>query len=460
MPAVSTLTDSLGRRTALRAMFAVIVLLSAVQIGLAYQSSLAEGVDRAQRTLDPGTETDGFTVATAATGSNGQIVAWDENGTVRFRNDTYPEYFDADPSPVGKTTLLYTASKTYTGPGCSDCALNVIERVNMTTGEVTRLYSHVIPYRGSVRYHDVDRINDTHFVVADIAGDQVFIVDTETGIREWTYDAQSVYTPESGGEFKGDWTHVNDVEVLSDGRIMVSLRNHDSVVFLNRSTGQVTDWTLGTDDDHSTLYEQHNPDYIPRANGGPNVIVADSENHRVVEYHRTEDGEWTQVWTWTDDRLTWPRDADRLPNGHTLVTGSGSDRVMEIDESGSIVWSASITMPYEAERLGTGSESANGPAASEAGLQSRTGAEDTESANEGDGSSGRLEVPGMLEVWLFVKNALPGPLVNGLLFVLPSWLGTSDLPALVGLAGALGTWTLSELYWFGVRIRSPVTRRV
>ncbi|MFB6187541.1 MAG: arylsulfotransferase (asst), partial [Halobacteriaceae archaeon] len=78
-----------------------------------------------------------------------------------------------------------------------------------------------------------------------------------------------------------------------------------------------TNKTLGTNNNHSIIYEQHNPDYIPEKDGGPAVVVADSENNRVAEYQYL-DGEWNRSWVWRDSQLRWPRDADRLPNGHTL----------------------------------------------------------------------------------------------------------------------------------------------
>jgi len=65
------------------------------------------------------------------------------------------------------------------------------------------------------------------------------------------------------------------------------------------------EWTLGSEDDYDTIYEQHNPDFIPAERGGPAVVVADSENGRVLEYQR-EDGDWEQSWTWEDRRLQWP----------------------------------------------------------------------------------------------------------------------------------------------------------
>lgn len=57
---------------------------------------------------------------------------------------------------------------------------NVLERVNLSSGEIEQLFSRITPRRHSTRWHDADRLNETHFVVADIARDRVFIVNTET----------------------------------------------------------------------------------------------------------------------------------------------------------------------------------------------------------------------------------------------------------------------------------------
>ncbi len=43
--------------------------------------------------------------------------------------------------------------------------------------------------------------------------------------------------------------------------------------------------------------------------------------------------------------LNYPTDADRLPNGHTLVAHSGE--VAEYDAKGKKVWSAKAAFPIE-----------------------------------------------------------------------------------------------------------------
>jgi hypothetical protein len=384
------------------------------------------------------TDPPGGTSGTAA------IVAYTDDGRTLYHNDTYGNYFDVDPDPPGSRTVLYVAGTRH--DDCPDalvarangsfedgCAEVVIERANLTTGETERLHSAVTEWD---IWHDVDRLSEDRLVVADIADDRVFTLDTTTGAVEWEWRAEADFDrAESGGQ-PGDWTHVNDVESLEDGRIMASLRNHDRVVFIEPGSGVQRDWTLGAEDAYGILYEQHNPDYIPASQGGPAVLVGDSENNRVVEYQRV-DGQWRQTWTWQDSGLRWPRDADRLPNGHTLVTDSQGDRVLEVDENGAVVWSIRVPTPYEAERLGTGDESTNG-----------TSRQTLTNETAGDSATGE-ETTGLAWVVAFVT----GPLTNGLLYVAPGWMRFGDLLVALGLGTTVLAWLGAELYWRRARRR-------
>ncbi|WP_233563428.1 arylsulfotransferase family protein [Haloarcula sp. Atlit-7R] len=306
------------------------------------------------------------------------------------------------------------------------CTRNGYERVNLTTGEVTRVWSETTPGKEATRYHDADRLNETHLAVADIYLDRVFVVNSTSDQTEWTWNASSAFPRETGGPYPEDWTHINDIEVLEDGQLMVSARNQDRVVFLNRS-GLIEGWTLGEEDNYSILYEQHNPDYIPTERGGPAVLVGDSENNRVVEYQRTGDS-WEQSWVWRDTRMQWPRDADRLPNGHTLITDSNGNRVFEVDKQGEVVWSVNIAFPYEAERLGTGDESAGGPSATQANLDSRTG-----SLRD--------------SLLIIAKQLIPGKYLNGLMYITPVWMGFLEVLELVVLLTSCLLWAGIEIVW-------------
>ena len=307
--------------------------------------------------------------------------------------------------------------------GDEACTRNGIERVNLTTGEKTPVWSRITPGKDESRYHDADRINDTHVAVADIYLDRVFVANVSADRIVWSWNASDAFPTDSGGPHPTDWTHINDVEVLPDGRFMVSVRNHDQVVFIEPGTGLQEDWTLGADDDHDVLYEQHNPDFIPEADGGPAVIVADSENSRVQEFQRTDDG-WQRTWVWSDVRMQWARDADRLPNGHTLVADSNGDRVFEVDESGEIVWSVDVGFPYEAERLGTGAESQGGPSA-------------TATAEDASAGSARSDV----------TRSVGGKYLNAAMYVSPIWMGPVELGALVLGVLAILALVLVEVAW-------------
>jgi hypothetical protein len=457
-----------------RAAFVFVLALSAAGLAYGYAVGSAEttleghvgpdGVDSDAQIAPP---SDGVTVV--ATDSNSwrgkesegpraraELVAVGPDGTARYYNDSHTRYWDVDPVSGTEMTVEYMFADHLNSSACPSewdlakrdvdrevwnrytesrstdaCTRNGYERVNLTTGEVTRLWTRVTPGKESTRYHDADRINETHLAVADIFLDRVMVVDTSSGETVSSWSARDAFSPESGGPYPEDWTHINDVEVLPDGRLMVSVRNHDSVIFIDRtaagdSTGGPGNssmaleesWTLGDDGEHDVLYEQHNPDYVPRARGGPAAIVADSENNRVVEYRRG-DGEWRRTWVWRDARLQWPRDADRLPNDHTLVTDSNGNRVFEVDETGSVVWSLNVAFPYEAERLGTGDESANGSSAPAANLGSRTAGLDE-------------------RLLIFTKQFLPGKYLNGLMYVTPVWMGLAEVIELtVLLVGGL-----------------------
>ncbi|WP_226023042.1 aryl-sulfate sulfotransferase [Halomicrobium salinisoli] len=276
--------------------------------------------------------------------------------------------YDVDPLANGNLLMASTE------PG-----ITVVTEIDPATGE------HV-----SVRrFEDVEDGHD-----ADLHGDELYLVDKgdernrvliynltrEEITWQYRFDEHSEAFPrDGGGPYADDWTHVNDVERIGDGLIMASIRNFDEVVAIDRETKEIA-WTLGEDGNHDVLFEQHNPDYFEGENGTPTVIVADSRNDRVVEYARIEAGadvdlganatrvndEWVRTWTLEGGQLDDPRDADRLPNGNTLVSDRRGHRLLEVTPAGEVVWEVyGPWQPYDAERIGTGDES-SGPTMREA----------------------------------------------------------------------------------------------
>jgi hypothetical protein len=400
---------------------------------------------------------DGATVITTSSrpGSQAEIVAFGEEGRVLYYNSSFRKFFDVDPVEGEPKTVEYVASRELPKEKCpveagrDNCILNSVVRVNLTTGEETHVFDRVT----NKDWHDVDRLGEDRLLIADIAKDRVFVVNTTTGLTTWEWDAQSEFSIRSGGFYPDDWTHLNDVEKLDDGRITVSLRNQDQVVFIDPETGMQENWTLGSEDEYSTLYEQHNPDYIPAERGGPALLVADSENNRLVEYER-QDGEWVRTWGYTSAEIQWPRDADRLPNGHTLVTDSNGRRVFEVNQQGEIVWEVPVDTPYESERLGTGDESTGGETARELGLPTVG-----DVAVSGDVEVEQKRTNPSRQLWTVIRDSLPSLLVNGVVFVMPAWIGFRDVLTVVGMVGIAGLWVTVECYWSAWTLRWPLTRR-
>ncbi|SFS88643.1 aryl-sulfate sulfotransferase [Halostagnicola kamekurae] len=461
---------SIVSRNRVRIVFVALILLSA---GVVVNGATEDGISTASQSAVPeAPATENHTVVTES-GRAGTITVYSPDGEVEYYNNSRTKYFDVDPIEGEPMTIEYTATDTIhsEGPTCGEppCARNVIERLDLTEEDPTPevIYKRYDYKESAGEWHDSTRINETHVAIADIVADQVFIVNTETEVVEWLWDAQSDYPIDEGGSYPGDWAHINDVEYIDEGqhegRLMVSLRNQDQVVFLDRDEGLVEDWTLGEEDNYDIQYEQHNPDYIPESQGGPAVIVADSENGRIQEFQR-EDGEWNRSWEWQDDRIQWPRDADRLPNGNTLIADSHGNRVFEVNESGDIVWEVPSTLPYEAERLETGAESEGGQSAAELGLESRT-EEDEGGGGGGDSGGGGLSIDFNPIEYLgnVLESVLPHRIYNGMLYASPIWMGSTEFAA-IGLGLLTGMiWVGTEIRWqlrdAGVRFRVPVYRR-
>jgi hypothetical protein len=123
---------------------------------------------------------------------------------------------------------------------------------------------------------------------------------------------------------------------------------------------------------------------------------------------------------------------------------------LEVNKNGTIVWEIDVGTAYEAERLGTGDESAEGPSAQAAGLESVT----VNNAEETD--SGSILSAGV-DVLVLVRDSLPPLLVNGVSVILPRWAGLIDLALFLAALGTVGTWIALEFRWSRYRLRSPFT---
>ena len=260
-----------------------------------------------------------------------------ETGNVIWSHESYERYFDIE--PINDSVVLFLGAD---GPHGANMWANVVD---WTTGE--RLQRFAVPNDT----HDIDHLGDDRYAIADKEDHRLLVYDAGTNETVWEYVYAEHYPDSAGGG--EDFTHVNDIDAVDDGsRFLASPRNFDRVMLVDRESKK-TVRTLGSEDDYEVLHEQHNPTLLER--DPPTVLVADSENDRIVEYRRTN-GEWRQVWAYSGS-LSWPRDADRLPNGNTLVVDSSGQRVLEVTPGREVVWEITVTkMPYDADLLSLGEE--------------------------------------------------------------------------------------------------------
>ncbi|WP_254273632.1 aryl-sulfate sulfotransferase [Haloarcula marina] len=379
-----------------------------------------------------------------------RLVALDERGelnwTYESREGANAWFFDVDPLPNGNFLVVSPRSGN-----------TLVYELDPETR--TREWERLLPYEDT---HDIDMLNDTALVIShmrawnesqQVSNDEIVVYNLTTDSVTWRWRYRNHVDTDLDGGMNADWSHSNDVDAVGDDQFLLSPRNFDQVLLINRSTKAI-DMRLGEDDNHSVLNEQHNPDYLVGEDGTPTILVADSHNNRIVEYARTN-GTWTKTWEVGSNSLNWPRDADRLPNGNTLITDTLNHRVIEVTPTGEIVWEYYATWgPYDAERVAHG-DGSNGPTIRE---QNATGTyEITGSAGLTAGGNDRVDVGSFIEATV---AGTPLSAVGSELGTLwghyapwlrPVWMSGWDLLYAM-LAGLLvAGWLLAELGVAGYR---------
>ncbi|MFB6073876.1 MAG: arylsulfotransferase family protein [Haloarculaceae archaeon] len=315
----------------------------------------------------------------------GQAVGLSPGGDREWGVTDANSYFDVTPLGDGRYLAAFMSGQygdcePYSAP-CAHTGFRILDPSRAGSAAVVSEYSFPVRNRTDSEVHAAAPLEDGTVVFADMDRERVAVVAPDNGTVLWQWNASSFYEAPPDPT-RRDWLHINDVDPLGDGRFLVSVRNANQLLVLQRGEGvvQVINADPGGSDssclrsgqlydasgdgdvrcgDPTLIDHQHDPQWL----GDGAVLVADSDNNRVVELHR-ENGTWHQAWVSTganDIHYSWPRDADRLPNGHTLVTDSLNDRVVEVTESGQAVWSATTDEnPYDAERLPHG-EQVGGP---------------------------------------------------------------------------------------------------
>ncbi|MFB6295474.1 MAG: arylsulfotransferase family protein [Halobacteriales archaeon] len=290
---------------------------------------------------------------------HGSVTLYDTLGRPTWSFDAADSYFDVTMLESGTVLAGFmNGSSEQCGPYESPCARTGFHVIGTDPAPHLRnRYSFPVRSKFNSEVHDVEALPSGNYLLTDMEYERIMVV-TPEGERVWEWNASSRYSaPED--PTRVDWLHINDVDRIGEGRYLVSVRNANELLVVERGAGVVEVINEGGDPD--LFFRQHNPQWL-----GPGaVLVADSGNDRIVELHYDESaGEWRVAWSLQSAEgvsFDWPRDADRLPNGNTLITDTVNRRIVEVTEAGETVWSTSTRWkPYEADRLPAG-ETVGGP---------------------------------------------------------------------------------------------------
>jgi hypothetical protein len=132
----------------------------------------------------------------------------------------------------------------------------------------------------------------------------------------------------------------NGISEMPDGNILLSFRANSTVVMIDRRTGAVY-WKLGA----PPLSGQHAPYLLPNGHvllfdNGPHRLDHSFPFSRVLEINpATKEIVWkyqdTPVWNFYSPRIS---NAQRLPNGNTLINEGSFGRFFEVTPEGDVVW--------------------------------------------------------------------------------------------------------------------------
>ena len=137
---------------------------------------------------------------------------------------------------------------------------------------------------------------------------------------------------------RAEWTHGNAVAESPDGNLLISFRNISTIVKIDRRSGGVV-WKLGA----PPLSGQHAPTPLPNGNilifdNGPTRLDQTFPSSRVIEVNPANN---EIVWKYQDanrfysDRIS---NAQRLPNGNTLINEGMFGRFFEVTPASKVVW--------------------------------------------------------------------------------------------------------------------------
>ena len=179
--------------------------------------------------------------------------------------------------------------------------------------------------------HDADRLTNGNtlyvFGNEDKKSDAQVKEVNPDGKIVWSWYAKDEFDkPPYNDAYNHGWTHTNAATRMVNGNTLISPRNFNCLVEVDPK-GKVVR-IIGEE----YLKRQHDPEILPNGN----ILVANHQQpHEAIEIDIHSEA---IVWRFAiPKRRLWPvRDADRLPNGNILITGT--TRLIEVTPDKEIVW--------------------------------------------------------------------------------------------------------------------------
>lgn len=139
---------------------------------------------------------------------------------------------------------------------------------------------------------------------------------------------------------RAEWDHANSCVVLPDGNIMTNCRILNSILIIDKNTGEIK-WRWG----QGELAHPHNASLLDNGH----ILVFDNGLHRALSttsYSRVLEIEQETgkiVWEYKDPipvnfYSSNISGCQRLPNGNTLICEGPKGRFFEVTKNGEIVW--------------------------------------------------------------------------------------------------------------------------
>jgi len=295
----------------------------------------------------------------------GTYLSVDMNGNVLWEDQEVGPWVGGvnmgfDPLPDGNVLIMGTDVRKIVDP-----ATNLIQwQDNPNPGHHS---VEQLPW-GDILYLSNEMFTTSHG--KSWLGDVIVIVDEGTKNILWEWKIHDYVDAALHNEFSRygvDWSHCNTVHYYSNYYfngsyrevLLLLSRSLDTLWMIEYPSGDIL-WSAGQHGDFGRVELPAEP-FLSAAHETEMIdnnrfMVFDNGHYRNPLVSRAMEftvdpsaGTMTEVWSWTDPGNTMSDlsggDADRLPNGNTLLTHVTDARCIEVTEEGDIVWDMQVVHP-------------------------------------------------------------------------------------------------------------------